>query len=252
MMIVATRTPVSNGLREPSDKHLPSDFDAAAKNANLDDSQRAAMKKVFEARIETIQDGGKPQDDSYASTLMKYIPGEVVSFSVALFAAAQAASGHVPSVSTFGWLDSWVDRMIARDAFLFPTTVVQFTFLLGLIMTPVYYWVAARLLSKELRPRFWFWPLSIVSYTIWILSVSKELRTDLAVADEFAMFCLAAGAFVIPGIDKALGEALPLGTMEAWKKKLEPLPSHDSALKLASIALGCIAVLAAVAVFRLT
>lgn len=250
-MIVATRTPVSNGPMAPRDKHLP-DFDEAANKAGLDDTQRAAMKEAFKARIGTIQEAGTPPDDSYASTLTKYIPGEVLSFSVALFAAAQAASGHVPSVSTFGWLDSWVDRMIARDAFLFPTTVVQFTFLLGLIMTPLYYWVASRLLSKDLRPRLWFWPLSIVSYTIWILSVSKELRTDLSVADEFAMFCLAAGAFVIPGIDKALGSALPLGTIKAWKKKLKPLPSQESALKVVTIALACIAGLAFIAIFRLT
>ncbi len=82
-------------------------------------------------------------------------------------------------------------------------TPVLGIFLLGLVLTPLYFFLGARKIEgMENRPTWWFYLLSPLAFTIWTMAINNETRRALDRGEHTAELFLALGALLIPAVDE--------------------------------------------------
>lgn len=117
-----------------------------------------------------------PVKDDYTAKIAKYVPGEVVSVSIAGFAAFDP---------TGAWV--WVGV------------------LLGILANLIYLFGTAGTLQKASRPRFYFYVLSCLAFVFWAAATIPQVRDKFGLGDpgdeDKASYLLVAAAFILPALD---------------------------------------------------
>jgi len=154
---------------EPSRKRRPTGPPAEARRKAND----AAAAEPGELRAEAVT---MPVKDDYTAKIAKYVPGEVVSVSIAGFAAFDP---------TGNWV--WVGLV------------------LGILANLVYLFGTAGTLQAASRPRVYFYALSCLAFVFWAAATIPQVRDAFGLGDpgdeEKASYLLVAAAFLLPALD---------------------------------------------------
>ena len=117
-----------------------------------------------------------PVKDDYTAKIAKYVPGEVVSVSIAGFAAFDP---------TGTWV--WVGLV------------------LGILANLLYLFGTAGTLQSASRPRGYFYVLSCLAFVFWAAATIPQVRDTFGLGDpgdeEKASYLLVAAAFLLPALD---------------------------------------------------
>jgi len=117
-----------------------------------------------------------PVKDDYTAKIAKYVPGEVVSVSIAGFAA-------------FDPTGAWV----------------WFGLVLGILANLVYLFGTAGSLQTASRPRVFFYVLSCLAFVFWAAATIPQVRDEFGLGDpgdeDKASYLLVAAAFLLPALD---------------------------------------------------
>ena len=117
---------------------------------------------------------GQPGDD-YLTRLVKYVPGEVLSFFLLV-------------TSIFG----------NEEPFLVMTIIAC---LLG---TPLYLYVTGLQVESRKRPHFYSYILALVAFAAWAVGTSTAVDSLFRIDKTFSQFLLFLTVFLLPGIDTLL------------------------------------------------
>ena len=117
-----------------------------------------------------------PVKDDYTAKIAKYVPGEVVSVSIAGFAAFDP---------TGAWV--WVGLV------------------LGILANLLYLFGTAGTLQAASRPRVYFYVLSCLAFVFWAAATIPQVRDKFGLGDlgdeDKASYLLVAAAFLLPALD---------------------------------------------------
>lgn len=117
-----------------------------------------------------------PVKDDYTSKIAKYVPGEVVSVSIAGFAAFDP---------TGAWV--WVGLV------------------LGILANLLYLFGTTGSLQAASRPRVYFYVLSCLAFVFWAAATIPQVRDTFGLGDagdeDKASYLLVAAAFLLPALD---------------------------------------------------
>jgi len=131
----------------------------------------AAAAPALQAEAVTM-----PVKDDYTAKIAKYVPGEVVSVSIAGFAAFDP---------TGAWV--WVGLV------------------LGILANLVYLFGTAGTLQAASRPRVYFYVLSCLAFVFWAAATIPQVRDQFGLGEagdeEKASYLLVAAAFLLPALD---------------------------------------------------
>jgi hypothetical protein len=154
---------------EPSQKRRPTGPPAEARRKAND----VAAAEPGELRAEAVS---MPVKDDYTAKIAKYVPGEVVSVSIAGFAAFDP---------TGNWV--WVGLV------------------LGILANLVYLFGTAGTLQAASRPRVYFYALSCLAFVFWAAATIPQVRDAFGLGDpgdeQKASYLLVAAAFLLPALD---------------------------------------------------
>jgi hypothetical protein len=122
----------------------------------------------------------EPVRDDYLTKVVKYVPGEVLVAFLGIVAAASALDAN------------------SRD------TALWIVFFMGLIATIGYYFLSSYHQETKNRAAPYFFVLAPVSFFVWVIAISGDMRELFSIGDRMSELILIGGAFAIPFLDEIL------------------------------------------------
>ncbi|MBV9174838.1 MAG: hypothetical protein JOZ81_32650 [Chloroflexi bacterium] len=117
---------------------------------------------------------GQPGDD-YLTKVVKYVPGEVLSF-----------------------------FLLVRSVFGSGEPFLVITIIACLLGTPLYLFVTSLSMESRKRPYRYSYALAVVAFAAWAVGTSTEVDALLGIDKTVGQFLLFVTVFLLPGIDTLL------------------------------------------------